>query len=152
MTEARIGWGGAVFVSANNTEAGLVELGEVTDCTFPQDETDEVEATHLKSPGRRKEFLAGLIDGGEVTVNLNYVPGSATDILLVAAKAAGTTRKVRFVIPSDDGTGAADWNIVTSGFVKKYAPDGMAPGDKMTATATIRITGDQEQGAGAAGS
>lgn len=152
MTEARIGWGGKVYLSTDNTEANLALLAEVVDTTFPQDETDEVEATHLASPGRRKEFLAGLIDGGEVTINLNYVPGSATDLLLTAAKAAGTTRKVRFVIPDETGTGSADWNIVTSGFVKRYAPDTMAPGAKIGAVAVIRITGDQEQGAGAAGS
>jgi xanthine/CO dehydrogenase XdhC/CoxF family maturation factor len=152
MTEARIGWGGKVYLSTDNTEANLTLLAEVVDTTFPQDETDEVEATHLNSPGRRKEFLAGLIDGGEVTINLNYVPGAATDLLLTAAKEAGTTRKVRFVIPDDSGTGAADWNIVTSGFVKRYAPDTMSAGAKIGAVAVIRITGAQEQGTGAAGS
>jgi hypothetical protein len=99
MTEARIGWGGKVYLSTDNTEANLTLLAEVVDTTFPQDETDEVEATHLNSPGRRKEFLAGLIDGGEVTINLNYVPGAATDLLLTAAKEAGTTRKVNMQMP-----------------------------------------------------
>lgn len=152
MTEARIGWGGKVYLGTANTEASLTQLQEVRDCGFPQDETDEAEATHLLSPGRRKEFVAGLIDGGEFTVTINYVPGSTTDLLLTAAKEAGTTRKVRLVIPDESGTGAADWNMVTSGFVKKYAPDRMAPGDVITATATIRVTGDLEQGAGASGS
>lgn len=152
MTNARIGWGGKVYISTDATEANLTELAEVVDCTFPTDETDEVEATHLQSPGRRKEFIAGLIDGGEVTITNNYDPGSSTDLLLTAAKEAGTTRKVRFVIPDNSGTGAADWNIVTSGFVKKYAPDRMSAGDKITTTTTLRITGAQEQGAGAAGS
>lgn len=151
-TEARIGWGGEIHVSTDNTEANLVELSEVTDCTFPSDEVDEVEATHLKSPNRRKEFISGLRDGGECTINLNYVPGSATDLLLTAALEAGTTRKVRFVIPDDSGTGSADWNITTSGFVKRYSPDGMSPGDKMSATAVLRITGAQEQGTGETGS
>lgn len=149
---ARIGWGGKVLVSTDNTEANLTELSEVVSCTFPQDQADEVDVTHLQSPGRRKEFISGLIDGGEVTVTLNYQPGSATDILLTAAKTAGTTRKVRFEIPDDTGTGTIDWNFTTSGFVKKYAPDTMEAGNKITATATIRITGAQEQGAGVAGS
>lgn len=152
MTDARIGWGGAVFLSTDNTEANLTELVEVVDCDFPSDETDEVDATHLKSPGRRKEFISGLIDGGSVAVMMNYSPGSATDLLLTAAKTTGTTRKVRFEIPDDSGTGAIDWNITTSAFVKKYAPDKMSPEGKITATATLRITGAQEQGAGAAGS
>jgi len=152
MTEARIGWGGKVFLSTDNTEANLTQLAEVTECTFPSDETDEIEATHLLSPGRRKEFIAGLIDGGEVTVSGNYDPGSATDLLLTAAKETGTTRKVRFQIPDTSGTGSIDWNFTTSGFVKKYAPDTMSPNAKISYTVTIRITGDLEQGTGAAGS
>lgn len=152
MTIARIGWGGKVYLSTDNTEANLAELAEVVDCTFPTDETDEVEATHLQSPGRRKEFIAGLIDGGEVTITNNYDPGSATDLLLTAAKDAGTARKVRFVIPDNSGTGAADWNMLVSGFVKKYAPNQMSAADKITTTTTIRITGDLDQGAGASGS
>lgn len=152
MSNARIGWGGKVYLGTSALESTLTLLTEVVDCTFPQDEADEVEVTHLASPGKRKEFIAGLIDGGEVTVTLNYDPGSATDLLLTAAKEAGTTRSVRFVIPSEAGDGSADWNFTTSGFVKRYAPDRMAAGDKITATAVIRITGAQEQGAGAAGS
>ncbi len=152
MTEARIGWGGEVHVGTTNLEASLVELAEVNECTFPSDEVDEVEATHLKSPNRRKEFIAGLRDGGECTATFNYSPGSATDLLLTDALETGTTRAIRFVIPDDSGTGAADWNILTHGFVKKYAVDTMSPGAKLTSTATFRITGAQEQGAGAAGS
>lgn len=152
MTNARIGWGGEVYLGTDNTEGTLTLLSEVISTTFPQDEADEVDVTHLASPGRRKEFIAGLIDGGDMTVTLNYDPGGATDLLLTAAKVAGSTRSVRVVIPSETGDGSADWNITTSGFVKRYAPDTMAAGDKVTATAVIRITGAQQQGAGAAGS
>lgn len=152
MTEARIGWGGRLYLSTDNTEANLAELVEVRECGFPQDETGEAEATHLQSPGRRREYVATLIDGGEFTATLNYVPGSATDLLLTAAKETADTRKIRIVIPDDSGTGAADWNIVTSAFVKRYAPDTMSTDGVITATATFRVTGDQEQGSGAAGS
>lgn len=151
-TEARIGWGGKLYVSTDNTEANLVLLSEVRECGFPSDEADEHEVTHLASPGRRKEFIQGLIDGGEFTATLNYVPGGATDLLLTAAKDVGTTRKIRIVIPDDSGTGTADWNWVTSAFVKKYAPDNMEPNAPITATATFRVTGAVEQGTGAAGS
>lgn len=152
MTEARIGWGGKLYLATDNTEATLVQLAEVREVGFPSDETDEAEATHLLSPGRRKEFVAGLIDGGEFTATFNYVPGGATDLALTDAKETGTTRKIRIVVPDETGTGSADWNIVTSAFVKRYAPDRMVPGDVITATATFRVTGALEQGAGAAGS
>jgi hypothetical protein len=152
MTEARIGWGGELHVSTDNTEANLVELLEVREVGFPSDEADEHEVTHLKSPGRRKEFIAGLIDGGEFTATLNYDPGNATDLLLTAAKDTGDTRKIRIVIPDDSGTGTADWNMVTSVFVKKWAPDNMEANAPITATVTFRVTGALEQGTGASGS
>ena len=150
--QARIGWGGKVLLGTDDTEATLTELALVIDCTFPQDNADEVEVTHLQSPGKRKEYIAGLIDAGSVTITSNYDPGSATDLLLTAAKEAGDTRSVRFVVPSEAGDGTADWNFTTSGFVKQYAPDKMAAGEKITATTVIRISGAQQQGTGAAGS
>lgn len=152
MTESRIGWGGELHLSTDNTEANLVELSEVRDVSFPQDEADEHEVTHLKSPNRRKEFIQGLIDGGEMTATLNYDPGSATDLLLTAAKTTGTTRKLKIVIPDTSGTGAADWNMVTSAFVRRYAPDTMEANAPITATAVFRVTGDLEQGTGESGS
>jgi hypothetical protein len=152
MSDARIGWGGKVLLATDNTEATLTQLAEVVETTFPQDEAEEVDVTHLLSPQRRREFKAGLIDGGDVTVTLNYTPGSATDLLLTAAQEAGDTRKARFVIPDETGSGAADWNMTVSCFVKRYAPDNMTAGDKITATAILRITGAREQGTGASGS
>jgi hypothetical protein len=152
MTEARIGWGGKLLLSTDNTEANLVELSEVKSVGFPQDETDEHEVTHLQSPGRRKEYIQGLIDGGEFTASFNFDPGAATDLALTDAKDTGTIRKARIVVPDNDGLGTAAWNFTFSCFVKKYAVDTMEPNSPITATATFRITGAVEQGTGAAGS
>jgi len=152
MTEARTGWGGKFFLSTDNTEANLLQLSEVRSVGFPQDETDEHEVTHLLSPDRRKEFIQGLIDGGEFTVTFNYDPGSATDLALTNAKELGTTRKARIQFPDTSGTGTIDWNFSFSCFCKKYAPDNMEPNTPMTATATFRVTGSSEQGTGATGS
>lgn len=148
MTEARIGWGGEVQLGLDENASSLVELDEVRGVPgFPTDEADEHEVTHLKSPNRRKEFISGLIDAGEMTLTLNYVPGGATDLLLTAAAAAGDTRAVRIIIPDDDGSGNAAWQITTSGFVKRYAPDNMEANAPITATAVLRITGAKNQAA-----
>lgn len=139
MSDARIGWGGELQIGTSSAAASLVELGEVRSFNLPQAEADEVEVTHLKSPNRRKEFISGLIDGGQIEAVINYVPGSATDLLLADARDDGDVRAVRFIIP--DQTGAAAWQITTSGFVKRYSPNDVTPGDAITATVTLRITG-----------
>lgn len=145
MSEARIGWGGELQIGLDANASSLVEIGEVREFNLPQEEADEVEVTHLKSPNRRKEFISGLLDGGTVEATINYVPGSASDLLLSAARDAGTTRAVRFIIP--DETGAAEWQISTSGFVKRYSPNAVTPGDPITATVAIRITGARSESA-----
>lgn len=146
-TEARTGWGGEVHLSTDATTGNLVELVEVVSFDTPQDEADEVEATHLKSPNKRKEFIQGMIDGGEATITLNCVPGGATYNLLLAAKAAGDTRAVRFILP--DQVGDPDWQIDTFGFVKRFSPGTVTGGDKIEATAVIRISGAQTEAAAA---
>jgi hypothetical protein len=150
-TEARIGWGGELWLATDNTEATLTELAEVRNVGFPQIEVDEHEVTHLKSPDRFKEYISGLKDGGEFTATTNYDPGSATDLLLTAALGS-TTRMARIVIPDDSGAGTADWNMTFPVIVKRYAPDSMEPNAPITATATFRVAGAVEQGTGEAGS
>lgn len=144
-SEARIGWGAELQLGASSEVASLVELGEVKRFGLPSEEADEHEVTHFKSPDRRKEYISGLIDGGEVTAQINYVPGSVTDLLLTDAQEDGTIRAVRFILPAQDGTAA--WQITTSGFVKKYGGDDVEPNAPMTATVTIRITGAKSQAA-----
>lgn len=147
MTIARIGYMSSVWISTDETEANLTKLGEVKSFSLPDDEVEEVEATHLESPGRRREFVPGMIDGGEVEIVMNFDPGSASDLLIDAAKAAGDTRYVRFVISAPDGT--ADSHYDTTGFVKGYARGPFAPDAISEATLRLRITGDLTYGAGA---
>jgi hypothetical protein len=145
MTDARIGWGAELQLGLDENASSLVELGEVRSFNLPTDEADEHEVTHLKSPSRRKEYISGLIDSGEVTATINYVPGGATDLMLTAAADAGDTRAVRFIIP--DQTGTAVWQITTSGFVRRYSPDNVEPNAPITATLVLRITGAKTQAA-----
>lgn len=142
MSDAKTGWGGEVHLH-NGT--ALTELVEVVSFGLPDDETDEVEVTHLKSPGRRKEFISGLTDGGEVEVELNYIPGSPTDILIRAARAAGDTRAVKFVVPDGD----SNWEVTTTAFVRGYGRGPIAAGDRMNATVRLRISGAATEAAGA---
>jgi hypothetical protein len=142
LQDPSIGWGGEVHLSTDETTGNLEELVQVVSFGLPNDEVDEVEVTHLKSPNRRKEYIAGLGDGGEVEVVLNYRPGSDTDILLLAAKAARNTRAVRFVIPNN---GVPAYQVDTFAYVSGYDRGTVSAGEKMEVTVTFRITGDETQ-------
>lgn len=141
MTVAKIGYG-ATFSLHNGTT--LVALGEVTAISLPNSQTAEVEATHFGSPNRRREFIAGLIDDGEGTFEMNLEPGGTTDALIRAAQTAGDIRAYKIVIPKPSGT----WEITGTCIVRGYERN-VPIDDRMTATLSVRFTGSATEAAGA---
>lgn len=140
-TEAQIGLGTEFWLSNGTT---LTQLGEIISVTPPNPQTAEVEATHMGSPNRRREYIAGLIEDGEGTFEMNYVPGSATDVLIRGAQAAGAQREYKIVIPDGTGTWEIEGECIVRGYERNIPID-----DRMTATLTVRFTGDTTEAAGA---
>lgn len=135
---AGIGWGGEFHLSTDDTAGNLTELVQVVGFTLPQDEVDQVETTHLKSPNRRREFAPGLIDGGEFEITLNYRAGSDTDQMLADALTAGDERAFKAVIPE---RGTPTWDITGIAIVTGYDRGEVTAEDKMEAKVTLKITG-----------
>lgn len=132
MADGKIGYGSTVRIR-RATPATTAEIALVQDIEMPDEQIDEVDVTHMKSPGRRKQFIAGLIDGGEVSIPHNYIPGSPTDILLKEIKASGEQVVIEITL-TEDGEPEG-----FSGYLSGYGRT--APiGDKMTATATFRLS------------
>jgi len=140
-SQALIGFGAAFWLS-NGT--GLVELGEIVTITPPNAQTADVESTHFKSDNRRREYIAGLIEDGEGTFEMNYVPGSATDALIQAALNAAATRAYMIVLPAPSGTWRINGSCIIKGYERNISMD-----DRMTATLTVRFTGAKTEAAGA---
>jgi len=143
MTEAAIGYATIyeIFDTTVSPDAYTV-LGEVTNIEPASDSIDQEDVTHMASPNRRREFIAGLIDGGEATVEFNFVPGSATDILLRAHMAAGTVANHRITFPAAPSTPTVRHRLVVPCFITAY--NRSAPlATKMVATITLKRSGDE---------
>lgn len=80
-----------------NASAVLTLLGEVVEIPIPNGTTDLIDATHMGTTGFRDFIQSPLRDGEEAEVVLNWIPGSATDALAVAA--IGATRAFEIVVP-----------------------------------------------------
>jgi len=137
MSAAAMGAGAAFGIGDGASAETFSDLSEVISISPPSQSTDIIDVTHLKSVNRRREFLAGFIDPGDVTLELNHVPGSAADVAIQALEGLATTTNFRVTFP--DGTsGSVTWTF--AGLLQGYEPN-ITPDDKMTASVTIKVTG-----------
>jgi len=132
MTDAKIGYGSKYEIFSGGM---FVEVGEVINITPGEAVADRVDATHMQSPGRRREYISGLIDNGEASFEINWVPGSPTDQLLRGLMTSGETVDHRVTFPNGV-TLTYDASII--GFSKVIPID-----DRMTATITVAVSGEE---------
>jgi len=133
MTEATLGYGTRGYMQALPASAALTKLGEVTSAPPPSGARAKQEATHYESPGQTREYILGLIDPGNMSWTINWIPGSPTDELLAQAYADGLARVMRVVPP-----GGVMFTF--TGAVSNYEPANPVD-DRMTATITIEVLG-----------
>ena len=134
-TAAMIGLGITLEMQDLVTPNDWFFIAEVFNLNPPSQTDDVVEATHYGSPNRRREYIAGLVESGEVSFDMNYVPGSDSDELINAAQ--GVEKRLRITFPN----GVTQvFNAVRQGYEKNAPID-----DRMTATVTFRVTGDVSQ-------
>jgi predicted secreted protein len=136
MTDAMIGYNTKYEVwDSTAGPAAFVEVAEVITVTPGEASTDRVEATHMQSPGRRREYISGLIDSGEASLEINWVPGSPTDELLRRLFNSGATEQHRITFPNG---ARVTFEAQITGFSKAVPID-----DRMTATITVSVSGDE---------
>ncbi len=142
-SEAQIGWGSEFHL--DNAARVLTEIGEVTGLPFAEETADDVEKTHFKSPGRRKEYMPGMIEPGDATLEINWLPGSGTDLLIAAAHRDGKVRAYKTLVPA---AGGGKWEV--SGFLYvKSRGRSVQIGDRMSMSVAVKFTGDSTEKAAA---
>ena len=134
-TLAKIGYGSQFYMwNPDAGPAAYVALAEVTNITPPNQVIDQIDVTNMDSANRYREFIAGMTDAQECTIEMNFVPGSATDALIRARRAAGDYQNAKIEFPDGD-----TWTF--SAFVSGYEISTPID-DKMTATLTLKVAGE----------
>lgn len=132
-TEAMIGWSTKFEIDLAASGVDWQEIAEVYDISAPSFTIDEIDATHMQSPNRTREFIAGLTDPGECSFEMNFIPGSDSDVLLQRIRSTGEQVTCRITFPND-----VTWTF--TGILRTYEPS-IPTADKMTATVTFRVSG-----------
>jgi len=136
-TEAMPAQGTYLMLEMSGSPGSPTTMEEIEECTNikPGGGTaEDIDATHLRSPGRRREFLASFIDDGTLDFTIQYIPAAPTHQRLIALFESGENAAFRLVFP--DATG-----IDYTGYVKGFNPDAIAVGGKITTAVTVKLTG-----------
>ncbi len=143
-SEAITGFGSEFHLA--NASGALTEIGELIALEPGSEEWGTTEATHFKSPGRRREYIKTLIESGQGSFQVNWLPGAATDQLISEAHQDAGQRAFMIVVPADNE--GATWEI--SGFVNVLSRTPTIPlDDRMTCQVTLQFTGGRTEAAGA---
>lgn len=119
---------------------GYLEVGEVTNFDGPGGSATVIDRSHLTSTAREK--LMGLPDEGQITFQLNFVPGNPGQVAFRKARKARSQQ--RFTLVFGNGTDAepSDW-MRLYGFAMEFSVSG-AVDDKVNGNATIEVDGEVE--------
>lgn len=136
------GFGAKFFLDDAGT---LTEISDVMSVTPPSPTVETIDTTTHGSAGGVREFIAGLIDAGEGSIRINYLPGSASDALLAAAVLSRAVKPWKINVPASTGT----WDFTGNCIVTGYEKDDVVIDDKMTAVLTFKASGLITEAAGA---
>lgn len=114
-------------------------IAEVKDIKPPALSADTEEVTHQDSPGGWKEYLSTLLDGGEVTFDLNFIPTDTGHLALITDMTNRVKRNFKVIFP--DGT---PWSFTA--LVTGFEPDAPVSGT-LSASVTLKVSGQPTFGA-----
>ncbi len=127
---------GTLFKRGNGASSELFSsVAEVKSISGPNLSMETIDATHMESPTGFREMLPSFKSGGEVTVELNFLPGASNHQNLLTDFSNRTLRNFQIVWPT---TPAVTWGF--SGYITAFAPN-VAVDDILSASMTVTISG-----------
>lgn len=131
-TEVTIGHGSSFAIGDGASPEVFTPLAEVISITPPSDSLDIIDATNMDSADATREFIVGLRDPGECSIEMNFIPGSDADDDIQAFRDGRVAKNCRIIFPNN-----VSWTF--AGILTGYEP-AVPLDDKMTATVTIKVT------------
>jgi hypothetical protein len=126
--------GAQLQMSDGSATPVFTAIANVTNISGPGITVPIAEATSLDDDWAEK--LAGIPDGGQVTLDINYDPGAAThDASTGVLSEIGAEQDFKIVFPD---SGATEWDFTA--IVAGFQP-GMSMQDKVTGSVTLEVTG-----------
>ncbi|MDP2365069.1 MAG: phage tail tube protein [Ignavibacteria bacterium] len=115
-----------------------VNLAEVTNISGPSQTMDTIDVSSHDSPSQYKEFVAGFRDGGDLSLEGNFIKGDTTgQVAMHTDFQAGTKRNWIVKMP---GWAAGKPQMAGEGLITAFSIS-YPYEDKISFSATIKVTG-----------
>jgi tail tube protein len=124
---------GSIIAREGTTPGTYTSIAEIRSFSGPGGSASIIDATTLLSTG--KEKVMGLMDEGQLTLEMNFVPGDSGQQALLADRAAQLKKNFRITF-SDVNNATATFGAYVMSFTVGGGVDALT-----TATVTLEITG-----------
>lgn len=135
MSEALAAKGTLLKVGNAASPEVFTTLAEVVNISGPGLKAEALDVTHMSSTDGFREFVGGLIDGGEISLEVNFLPSNATHTGLSTDMYNRTLRNFKLTWPLSP---AVNWSF--SAIVTGYEPGAPVDG-KLSANITLKLSG-----------
>ena len=116
----------------------FTDIGDVVSFAFSGESVEVIDATSFDDS--EKEYISsGIVEGGEVSFEINYSGVDTQHIALRTDMRAGTQRN--FKVKLNDQIATAPTTIAFSGFITKLDGPSAAVGEAYKGSITIKLTG-----------
>jgi predicted secreted protein len=136
MSDAVRAYGTLLQIGDGEVTETFATIAELTDISGPSLEADELDVTSHDSPSGYREFIQGLKDAGEVSIEGNFLPTNTTQNDVLSDYQSGVVRNFQLVFPD---TATTTWEF--SAIVTAFEPTAPVE-DVLTFSATLKITGE----------
>ena len=137
LTEAMSAQGTYIATGdASSPEGFTAEVAEVKNIGGPDEKADEIDVTHLRSPGGYREFIQSFKDGGELPLTMNFLPSDNTQDSSSGLRAdfqSGAIKNRRIFYPDGTTCTFASW--------VKGIGTGAQVGNALELNVTLRLVG-----------
>lgn len=133
------GTGVVTTATVTNLAGGVAEaytaVAEVNNISGPSEALETIDVTHLTSPSARREFIASLLDSGECSFDLNFLPSDANQSG-VRSDLSNRVRRRWQIVYTDESLTTAEFDA----FVTSWEPSAQVD-DKLGVSAGLKVTG-----------
>lgn len=135
QSQVDIGYGTIIRVGRGEGPTWTQIMGGET-AGVPSQPPEDIDVTHFQSPNRTRETRPGLKPVADYSLELQYWPGSATDVLLMELADLTGAGTPEMVVLEMTPNGGATWQFMA--YLNEYVPS-MPVGDKQMVAANWKV-------------